>query len=635
MKTQTNKPANLLRDLMAYTPDVIYFKDTKGKLIMVNQAHAKGLGLKPEQVAGKSDFDFFPKERAALMAKDDVQVLKTGKAIIDKIERATRSDGVDNYVSTTKIPRFDAKGKIIGLIGITRDITRRMQLERFSREKEQIEKQLHSLEELNKLKSEFVSVVSHELRTPLAIIKEAVALLSDEIAGPINDKQRQLLITAALHINNLKGIIEDLLDISRIESGKLKLHYSLVNLNDLLSESSEFFKKKAQEKGVRLEYALSAERINLFLDAEKISRVVTNLLNNAIKFTEENGKIRLEVKVLQDKVRIGVIDTGIGIAKADLEKLFQKFVQVSHRPNLEKEGLGLGLSIARGIVQIHGGEIWAESQSGVGSKFYFTLSCSYALKALEKNARLRINALLDKGISLYLVNLLIVNYKLLKSTIGISPARLFKEIKPIISATAGEFSYSGKEPAEIVSLDAKGGEAGVIFPEVSEKEILKVCALFKSRLKEYFTQVSAENVFINIGLFAYPQQPLQGSELLPANLRIKKIFIGHEIRHFKRFLYKLNIEVIPAGEKTYLSKTVDISQGGVCFILDKMLKTDAEVDISLELKKESRPLHLKGRVAWLSPTGGNNYKIGVEFINLSRKEKQTISRFIKSISAEI
>src|SRR3989338_4894061 len=124
----------LFTDLMKYSTDVIYFKDAKARLVMVNQAHAKGLGLKPEQVAGKTDFDIFPKERAQNMLVDDMQVIKTGKPIIDKVERATRADGVDNYVSTTKIPRYDEEGKVIGLIGITRDITRRMQLERLSEE---------------------------------------------------------------------------------------------------------------------------------------------------------------------------------------------------------------------------------------------------------------------------------------------------------------------------------------------------------------------------------------------------------------------------------------------------------------------------------------------------------------------
>ncbi len=367
----------LLEDLMEHTPDVIYFKDKKGRLIMVNHAHAKGLGLRPEDVVGKTDFDIHPRERAARMVADDEYVMATGKAIVDKIERATRSDGIDNYVSTTKIPRYDARGKIVGLIGITRDITHRMQYERLRREKRVIEEKMHALEELNSMKSEFVSVVSHELRTPLAIVKEAVSLIFDEIAGPIHDKQKELLKKANDNLDRLRRIIGDLLDLTRIESGTLKLHYSRVDINNLIKESSDFFKKRAKEKQINLNYALPEKRLNLTVDAEKINQVVSNLIDNAIKFTEQDGQIKVEVKPFRKKVRVGVIDTGIGIAKKDLSRLFDKFVQVSPRGSGGvRKGIGLGLAIAKELVEAHGGQMWVESKLGVGSKFYFTLTAS-------------------------------------------------------------------------------------------------------------------------------------------------------------------------------------------------------------------------------------------------------------------
>ncbi len=130
----------LLVYLMDNIPDAIYFKDKRGKLVLVNQTHAKGLGMKPEDAIGKTDFDLFPKNTAERMVKDDKYVIKTGKPMIDKIERATRPDGVDNYVSTTKIPMHDEKGNVIGLAGITRDITRRMQFEHLEKEKARVEK---------------------------------------------------------------------------------------------------------------------------------------------------------------------------------------------------------------------------------------------------------------------------------------------------------------------------------------------------------------------------------------------------------------------------------------------------------------------------------------------------------------
>ena len=229
----------MLKSFVDNIPDVIYFKDTKGRLVFVNQAHAQGLGLNPQQVIGKTDYDIFSSARAERMAKDDQYVIKTGKPIIDKIERATRADRVDNYVSTTKIPWRDEKGKIIGLMGVTRDVTKRMRFEHLKEEKFQVQKKLEVLEDLNKTKSEFVSLVSHELRTPLAIISQLLSLIFDETAGPITDQQREILVRTKNNLDRLKSIIDKLLDISLVERRRLKLRYSLVNINDLLQESED------------------------------------------------------------------------------------------------------------------------------------------------------------------------------------------------------------------------------------------------------------------------------------------------------------------------------------------------------------------------------------------------------------
>ncbi|MDI6606769.1 MAG: PAS domain-containing protein, partial [Candidatus Omnitrophota bacterium] len=305
----------LLQDLMDCIPDVIYFKDRKGRFLLVNQAHAKGLGMSPEKVIGKSDFDIHPKERAKFMVKDDEYVMSTGKPIIDKIERSTRADGVDNYVSTTKIPRYDDRGKVIGLVGITRDITHRMQLESLREERNEFKKKLSALEEINKMKSEFISIVSHELKTPLAIVKEGVSLILDGIKGAVNEGQQKVLVSVQNNAERLRRLIEELLDVSRIEKGKLKLNYSLINLNELIKDSSAYYKKLAQEKGLILNYRLPRQELNIFLDPERVTQVISNLIDNAIKFTEQGGNIEIEIKIIGDKIRIGVIDTGVGIAK--------------------------------------------------------------------------------------------------------------------------------------------------------------------------------------------------------------------------------------------------------------------------------------------------------------------------------
>ncbi len=628
----------LLFDLMDRVPDVIYFKDLKGRLIMVNKSHAKGLGLKPEDVVGKTDFDIFPKERAEKMAKDDRYVITIGKPIIDKIERATRADGIDNYVSTTKIPRYNGRGKIIGLIGITRDITSRMQFEHLREEKVRIAKKLETLEELNKLKSEFVSVVSHELRTPLAIIKDVIMLLIDEIAGPVARKQKELLVKAKDNIARLNHIIEELLDISRIESGKIKMYYSLINLNDLLMDSFAFFKKLAEEKGIDLKYNLPRSQINIFIDAERIDQVIANLINNAIKFTEQNGKIKVEVKIFETKVRVGVIDTGIGIAKRDLPKIFNKFVQLANESQAERKGIGLGLSIAKELVEKNGGEIWVESELGVGSKFYFTLPIFYTDKVLNKDIRDKINNLLDKNIPLYLINLLIINYIEFKKRVNIQPQKLFEDLIAIIEETFKKFCHSGRKEPQIILKDYERGECGILFPKVNEEKATKFCNLLKDRIKKYFTKNRLENVFINLGVLSYPSRfHVITTRQLLANVSIKKICIGSEIRRFSRIPYRIDIKVLLPENKVESCRTVDISEGGVCFENGCRLETDAQIQIKLKFPKEKEPVCIRARVAWIktieevSEIGANEYRLGLEFINLKNRDKKIISKFIKSI----
>lgn len=623
----------LLSDLMKYIPDVIYFKDPAGRLIMVNDAHAKGLRLKPDEVAGKTDFDFFPKKRAQLMAKDDRYVMKTGKAIIDKIERSTRPDGIDNYVSTTKIPRYDEKGKIAGLIGITRDITRRMSLERIQKEKEIIEKKLESAEELNRIKSEFVSVVSHELRTPLAIIKEAVLLILDEIAGPVNEKQKDLLLKAENNIKRLKGIIDDLLDISRIESGKLKLHYSLVSLNDVLKEGADFFKKSAAKKGINLQYVLPKERVNMFLDSNRVNQVLSNLINNAIKFTEEDGLIRIELKIFEDKARIGIIDTGIGIAKSDFPRLFNKFTQVSKTPDAQRKGVGLGLSIAKELVEAHSGEIWVESELGLGSRFYFSLPRLFSLNLLDKPIKDKINNLLSRGISLHFVNLLIVNYRELKNRLKVPPGDLFDEIELIINKIFQENFRETQEKPEIALMDGLYGECGFILPSINEEKADRITKEIVNKLSDYFLKNKLKDVFINAGITVYPaKESYPDYQQILVNLKIRKILIGPQIRRFKRFRYEVEIQAFTGGNEKMSCSAVDISEGGICFYSPRALKTDASVEVRLKFPKTGEILRMKGKVSWIREIAGSDqkFKVGLEF-NPPGKEKKLILRFLKSL----
>jgi PAS domain S-box-containing protein len=624
----------LLRDLMDFIPDVIYFKDKQGRFIMVNQAHAKGLGVKPEALVGKTDFDLFSKNRARKMAQDDAHVMNTGKPIIDKVERATRPDGVDNYVSTTKIPRYDDKGRVIGLIGITRDITRRMQFERLRKDKLCVEKKLESLEELSAMKSEFISTVSHELRTPLAVIKGLVTIVFNEVVGQINHKQKEVLQKTLDNTERLKKIIDDLLDISRIERNTLKLHYSLVDIVDLIKDSEGFFIKLAEEKNIRLKYVYPGEPVNVFIDADRVRQVIFNLISNAIKFTMDGGKIKVEVKILESKVRIGVIDTGIGISKADLSSIFNKFTQVSRLPGAENKGVGLGLSISKKLVERHKGEIWVESKAGVGSKFYFTLRRFYTLDMLGKSLRNKVSRLMKSGISMHFVSLMILNCGEFRKRMRISLDSLFKDLHAILVLVLKNAKYSGADKQAMSVINPKAGKFSIILPGASSRQAANISSLLKYKIKQYFSSNKVEDVFITIGSLSYSQKVLsQDDGFSPSRFSIKEIYIGSEMRRFKRLSFKTNIKLFLPDEKVELSESVDVSEGGICLVIKHLLKTDSELKVSFAFPENKESIiTAKVRVAWIKKIellfgeSFEKYKVGLEFINLENRCKKIIRR---------
>lgn len=646
MRKKTHNPTELLRrhklldELMRSTPDVIYIKDKKGRFVMVNEAHARGVGAKPKDLVGKSDFDIHPREKAERMASDDLRVMSSGKPIVDKIERATRADGVDNFVSTTKIPRYDNRGRIIGIIGITRDITHRKQLERLKEEKAHIEKKLEAIEELNRTKSEFVSIVSHELRTPLAIIKEAANLITIGATGKIDKKKKKLLNMVTKNAQRLNGIIEDLLDISRIENGSLGLQYSLGDLISLLKEQANFFSKQARAKEIELKYALPQGRVNVFADLERINQVVTNLITNAIKFTEEGGKIRVELKVSRDKVKVGVIDSGVGISRENLHRLFDKFVQVSKDEQAIRRGVGLGLSIAKELVERHGGQIWVESKPGVGSRFYFTLP-RFSTKHIEDQRSIdRINSILADRTLTYFVSLLIVDHRKFRKSLSIPAASFSKGLRGVIEKSLDENYRRAARKPEIVLEERRSGEYGIIVPDATDEKLKALSGSLKDNLAVFLKESGLKDAFVKAGISSQPSKniPRKPKKLL-ANLSATKIFIGVNTRRFERVPYDTRIEVTDPERKREEFRTVDISEGGVCFTSRNYFNPNARIGLKIELTKPEKHIYTRARVAWVKnvsdprQAGGAKYKVGLEFTSLKDNDREDLSKFVKLASA--
>ncbi|MCK5147502.1 response regulator [bacterium] len=237
----------------------------------------------------------------------------------------------------------------------------------------QLEDHIRRLKELDQLKKDFLAMVSHELRTPLAVMKGGVSLCLDGVAGQLNDTQADLLGDTLENIDQLTRLITDLLDMSKIEAGKIVLRRDTMDLAFSVRKALNAFKYSAGEKGITLKIALNASSLPVYADADKIDQVFNNLISNAIRYTPENKEITLGVDILANDYLCYVADTGIGISDNNLKKLFSKFTQFSRVDGPGYKGTGIGLTIARGLVEKHGGKIWAESKEGEGTTFNFTL----------------------------------------------------------------------------------------------------------------------------------------------------------------------------------------------------------------------------------------------------------------------
>lgn len=373
-----------LQNLLDTIPDMIYFKDMKNRFVLVNKAHAAALGLAPEEVIGKSDLDLFPKEVSIKYYANDVEIIKTGRPVIGKIEKALRPDGGMTYVSTTKLPHYDEKGEIIGTIGITRNITDKMVAEEElhaykDRLEELVTERTQKLEENNEkllqmynIKSEFSSIVSHELRTPLTIMKEGVSLVEDETLGVLNENQKTNLGIVLNNINRLTRLINDILDFSKLESKKMEFRSAKGNINGVLSQVVESYGTSIKKKSLKLKVELNSSLPLVEFDSDRIAQVLYNLIDNAIKFTNE-GYISITSTYDDKNVKVSIEDTGCGIKQEDLARVFERFEQVFPDVGTRKGGTGLGLAVSKQIIEQLGGQIFVESEYGKGSKFSFLL----------------------------------------------------------------------------------------------------------------------------------------------------------------------------------------------------------------------------------------------------------------------
>ncbi|MDP2921373.1 MAG: ATP-binding protein [Candidatus Omnitrophota bacterium] len=310
---------------------------------------------------------------------------------IDKSKAAFQELQTRGYVRYEDLPLRTKDGRLISVEFVSnvysvdrakviqcniRDITERKRLasELFKVNSELVKANTR-LQELDKMKSDFVSVVSHELRTPLTSIKSAVSTLLK--AGlkkrQIDVTEKKLLDIILNNTDRQTRMIDDLLDLSKIEAGAMEMVMERVDMASLARDIINSFRFQLDSKDIKLSAILPKHVSPLLLDSEKIRRVFANLISNAIKAIQGNGTIIVKLEERWGDIKVTITDTGIGISKGDMGKIFNKFQRAGDITARRKNGTGLGLMISKGIVENHGGEIWVESEVGKGSSFCFTL----------------------------------------------------------------------------------------------------------------------------------------------------------------------------------------------------------------------------------------------------------------------
>jgi PAS domain S-box-containing protein len=356
--------ASKIRAILEGIADGVMVADARGSVILLNAAAEEILGMSREEIAGRPIHEL----SGLYGAEGD-----TWLALIKEWAQALPAKGEPTFFES----QFETEEKVVsvhmapvlmgdeflGMVSVFRDITREVAVDR--------------------MKSELISVVSHQLRTPMTSVKGYTDLLYLETVGKINEAQRRFLSIIKSNADRLALLANDLLDISRIETGRMRLNVEFIHISAIIDEIAASLRGQIEEKGLSLKLDIPESLSPIYGDRDRVTQILINLIDNARHYTPAGGQITVSAQVRGDFLQVSVADTGIGIAPEDQKKIFDRFYRADHSLVQEVAGTGLGLSIAKSFVEMHGGEIWVESEPGQGSTFSFTLPLAERGKELE------------------------------------------------------------------------------------------------------------------------------------------------------------------------------------------------------------------------------------------------------------
>jgi PAS domain S-box-containing protein len=364
--------------------EVIFAMDRQGFTYLSPQ-FPKLTGYEISEFLGRTPFEITHPEDQPLLAAHRQAIMMQG--IPNNMEsRIYHKDGTLRWIAVHSVPIYDELNNIVGIQGTVHDISDKKQAElELQYANDQLAFKNAELARATRLKDEFLANMSHELRTPLNAILGHSEILLDEIYGSINEKQRKALGSIDRSGQHLLSLINDVLDLAKIEAGQLELQYLPISIPNLCDASLSFIQPQSAQKQIQIQIRCDSPLPSRFQgDERRLRQVLINLLNNAIKFTPQGGFVTLVVRsdATQQILQFSVQDTGIGIAPEDLQKLFQSFVQIDSSLNRQYDGTGLGLTIVKRIVELHEGRVMVESEVGQGS--CFTIELPWQPSAMQK-----------------------------------------------------------------------------------------------------------------------------------------------------------------------------------------------------------------------------------------------------------
>jgi len=366
----------LMKSLMDATTDHIYFKDKASRFLRINQTMAERFGLKhSDKAIGKTDFDFFSEEHAKQAFDDEQRILRTGEPLVNIEEKETWPNRETTWVSSTKMPLFGENNEIIGTFGISRDITSRKKADDILKKaRANLNKKAWELERSNEalLKSnedleQFAYVVSHDLQEPLRMISSYVGLLEKRLINKLDADAKEFMSYVVQGATRMQSLIRDLLKYSRINTQTKP--FEKTDLNVVMNRVLSNLSLQIKETGTDIKFDSLP---TVMCDSQQIERLFQNLISNAIKYCKNKPDIYISSEKKDADWIISIKDNGIGIDTEFKERIFGIFQRLHKRS--EYSGTGIGLAICKKIVEMHGGTIGVDSESGKGSTFHFVLS---------------------------------------------------------------------------------------------------------------------------------------------------------------------------------------------------------------------------------------------------------------------